>query len=222
MSQSSLHQRSTTIMNASRSLRAFQRTFEHAFRTYNVPYQTLKSANVVRSFAIPSPRRIAQQTRARSTATETEEANAEIGREARPLTTREDTSAADKDAIAARKALSPAYQLWFTCKKCLERSGHTVSKQAYHFGTCVINCPKCKSQHLISDNLKIFEDTKMTMEDIAKKYGEKLRKGRLGADGDVEFYDERADEIVAKEGEAKKEQDEMTERIKKSLEPEKT
>lgn len=95
-----------------------------------------------------------------------------------------------------RKALSPAYQLWFTCKKCLERSGHTISKQAYHFGTCVIHCPKCKSQHLISDHLKIFSDTSKTMEDIAKEHGEILRKGRLGADGDVEFYNDQATKIV--------------------------
>lgn len=38
----------------------------------------------------------------------------------------------------------------------------------------------------------------MTMEDIAKEHGEKLRKGRLGADGDVEFYDEEATETVEK------------------------
>lgn len=106
-----------------------------------------------------------------------------------------------------RKALSPAYQIWFTCKKCLERSGHTISKQAYHFGTCVINCPKCKSQHLISDNLKIFSDTNMTLEDIAKQHGQHLKKGRLGIDGDIEFYDDAATKVVEDAATAYKKQD---------------
>ena len=80
----------------------------------------------------------------------------------RPLTNRNENSTIDQnqydaDTIAARKALSPAYQLWITCKKCLERSSHTISKQAYHFGSCVVQCPKCKNQHLISDNLKVRE-----------------------------------------------------------------
>jgi protein import protein ZIM17 len=35
------------------------------------------------------------------------------------------------------------------------------------------------------------------MEDIAKEHGQKLRKGRLGADGDIEFYDEDAEAKVA-------------------------
>lgn len=210
-------------MNTARSLRAFRRTFDQVFRTHHAQFR-IPSANGVSAFAIPALRvhKSSPRIQTRAHSTEAAEASEEIGREARPLTTREDTSAADKDAIAARKALAPAYQLWFTCKKCLERSGHTVSKQAYHFGTCVINCPKCKSQHLISDNLKIFEDTKMTMEDIARKYGERLKKGRLGVDGDVEFYDEQADQIIAKDEEKKRKQEEMTERIKKSLKKEKS
>ncbi|KAI5363548.1 Putative mitochondrial import protein TIM15 [Septoria linicola] len=208
-------------MNTTKSLRTFQRTFEQAFRTYHAPYRIL-STPTIRAFSIPSLRKhsplqrsiSAQQTRAQSTDTSPDE----IGRPAKPLTDRSDTSPTDAEAIAARKALSPAYQLWFTCKKCLERSGHTVSKQAYHFGTCVINCPKCKSQHLISDHLKIFSDTKMTMEDIAKEHGEKLRKGRLGVDGDVEFYDEEADQIVQADEQKKSEQDAMTQRIKENWE----
>jgi protein import protein ZIM17 len=60
------------------------------------------------------------------------------------------------------------------------------------------------------------------MEDIAKKHGEKLRKGRLGADGDVEFYDEEADEIVAQDETQKKEHEELMKRIKMSLDKEKT
>ena len=32
----------------------------------------------------------------------------------------------------------------------------------------------------------------MTLEDIAKQHGEKLKKGRLGVNGDIEFYDDEA------------------------------
>jgi hypothetical protein len=61
----------------------------------------------------------------------------------------------DKDAIAARKALQPCYDMTFTCKKCLDRSSHRITKQAYHFGTVLINCPGCKSRHLIADHMKV-------------------------------------------------------------------
>ncbi|KAF2173445.1 hypothetical protein M409DRAFT_15729 [Zasmidium cellare ATCC 36951] len=181
-------------MKTTRSIRSFQRTFEQAFRSHYAPFRTQPQA---RALHLPTPttrlaasQKVLQPRRHHSTDAESTQ---------RPLTDREATSTSDADSIALRKALSPAYQLWFTCKKCLERSGHTISKQAYHFGTCVINCPKCKSQHLISDHLKIFSDTSKTMEDIAKEHGEKLRKGRLGADGDVEFYDDAADETIENE-----------------------
>ena len=94
------------------------------------------------------------------------------------------------DEIAARKAQEPAYEMTFTCKKCLERSSHRVTKQAYHFGTTLITCPGCKNRHLISDHLKIFSDKNITLEDILKEKGQFLRKGRIGDDGDVEFVDE--------------------------------
>jgi hypothetical protein len=99
------------------------------------------------------PRRLSAAIQTRSLSTEDQLAT-------RPLTDRSQTDKVDKDkldaeTIAARKAAAPAYQLWITCKKCLERSSHTISKQAYHFGSCVVQCPKCKSQHLISDNLKV-------------------------------------------------------------------
>lgn len=65
-----------------------------------------------------------------------------------------------------------------------------MTKQAYHGGTVLITCPGCKNRHLIADHLKVFSDTSVTIEDIMKEKGQFLKKGRLGADGDVEFYDD--------------------------------
>ena len=49
----------------------------------------------------------------------------------------------------------PAYDLTFTCKNCLSRSTHRVSKQGFYKGTVLITCPGCKNRHLISDHLKV-------------------------------------------------------------------
>ena len=177
--------RNNNIMNTAKSLRTFQRTFHQAFRTSRRTPLVRARQTLAAFQRYPSLSAVRYQS-----------SQSDSPEPAKPLTDREDTPQSAADEIALRKAISPAYQLWFTCKKCLERSGHTISKQAYHFGTCVIECPKCKGRHLISDNLKIFGDANMTMEDIAKQHGEKLRKGRLGAGGDVEFYDDQATETV--------------------------
>ncbi|KAF8246890.1 hypothetical protein K440DRAFT_506947, partial [Wilcoxina mikolae CBS 423.85] len=47
----------------------------------------------------------------------------------------------------------PSYHLTFTCRPCQTRSTHTVSKQAYHGGTVLIQCPGCKNRHVITDHL---------------------------------------------------------------------
>lgn len=91
-----------------------------------------------------------------------------------------------------RNPNEPVYQLTFTCKKCLNRSSHTVSKQGYHKGTVLITCPGCKNRHLISDHLKIFSDTSITVEDIMAKQGEAVKRGTISAEGDVEFWSESA------------------------------
>jgi hypothetical protein len=57
------------------------------------------------------------------------------------------TSPAPQDA--------PAYELTFTCKPCLTRSSHRVSKQGYHHGSVLIMCPECKNRHIISDHLGV-------------------------------------------------------------------
>ncbi|KAF2227860.1 DNL zinc finger-domain-containing protein [Elsinoe ampelina] len=78
----------------------------------------------------------------------------------------------------------------FTCRKCLNRSSHRISKQAYHHGTTLITCPGCKNRHLISDHLKIFSDKSITLEDLLKEKGQFLKRGSLSAEGDVEFWDD--------------------------------
>ena len=50
--------------------------------------------------------------------------------------------------------------LQFTCNICNNRSSHNISKQAYDHGTVVVQCPSCKSRHLISDNLGFMEYNK--------------------------------------------------------------
>ena len=52
----------------------------------------------------------------------------------------------------------PTYELSFTCKPCSERSSHIISKQGYHSGTVLVQCPKCKGRHIISDHLKVCSD----------------------------------------------------------------
>lgn len=103
--------------------------------------------------------------------------------------------------------LQPAYQLTFTCKPCKTRSAHRVTKQGYHHGTTLITCPNCKVRHLISDHLKIFSDTSITLEDIMKRklqdgrpLADLLKKGKLGirqgaivgveGEEDLEFWED--------------------------------
>lgn len=84
----------------------------------------------------------------------------------------------------------PSYQMTFTCKQCFERSSHRISKQGYHSGTILISCPGCKNRHLVSDHLKIFSDTSITLEDILKEKGQLIKKGALNKEGNVEFWDD--------------------------------
>ncbi|KAE9973296.1 hypothetical protein EG328_004475 [Venturia inaequalis] len=88
------------------------------------------------------------------------------------------------------KAEAPAYEMTFTCKKCQTRSTHRISKQGYHNGTVLITCPGCKNKHLISDHLKIFSDSRVTLEDIMKEKGQLVKRGTLSAEGDVEFWED--------------------------------
>ncbi|KAK9244537.1 DNL zinc finger-domain-containing protein [Lipomyces tetrasporus] len=73
----------------------------------------------------------------------------------------------------------PTYNITLTCKVCKNRSSHFMSHQAYHHGTVLVKCPGCNNRHLIADHLKIFSDTRITIEDIIAKDGAVIRKGTV-------------------------------------------
>lgn len=79
-----------------------------------------------------------------------------------------------KNTTAELKVDKPQLMIAFTCKKCDTRSSHVFSKQAYQSGTVLIQCPGCKNRHLIADNLKIFRDNKVNLEDLLKEKGQSV------------------------------------------------
>ncbi|KAF1816165.1 zf-DNL-domain-containing protein, partial [Eremomyces bilateralis CBS 781.70] len=105
-----------------------------------------------------------------------------------PLTEPPSSAPAVSDEEAEPKKDVPSYDMTFTCKKCTTRSTHRVSKQGYHHGTVLVTCPGCKNRHLICDHLKIFSDSRITIEDILSDKGELLKRGVLKPDGDIELY----------------------------------
>lgn len=56
----------------------------------------------------------------------------------------------------------------------------------------LVECPECKNRHLIADHLGWFkestEDGKLrTVEDLLRAKGEKIRRGTINAEGDIEY-----------------------------------
>ncbi|KAJ5662718.1 hypothetical protein N7462_011644 [Penicillium macrosclerotiorum] len=98
------------------------------------------------------------------------------------------TDAEREKQNAERRKNEEAYQIVFTCKPCGERSSHRMSKQGYHRGTVLIQCPSCQSRHVMSDHLGIFFDKRTTLEDLLKEKGQTLTHGV--ADGNLEFWDD--------------------------------
>ena len=200
-----LHLTETAIkMNANTAIRQLQRASRQLYRQHHAPFRIPNLRNTRRGLHVRAspqsllqkrvlPSRIANQIRNESTETSQRPLTDRPSSEEASTTTTKTTT--ESEEIADRQAQEPAYELTFTCRKCMERSSHRITKQAYHFGTTLITCPGCKSRHLISDHLKIFSDRGVTIEDILKEKGEFLRKGRLGEDGDIEFYDEANNEI---------------------------
>jgi protein import protein ZIM17 len=68
----------------------------------------------------------------------------------------------------------------------------------------LIACPGCRNRHVIADHLKIFHDKSVTVEDLMRERGQLVKKGTLGEDGDVEFWDDGS-VTVREKGEVMKE-----------------
>ena len=148
-------------MNPSQALRALSRASQQTLRaplglqqqrTWAAPSALLRKPHTNTSAPLNNNIRIRLHS--------TESSSSNNGTRApRPLTDRDSIDPtrvkSDKEAIAERKAQQPCYDMTFTCKKCLERSSHRITKQAYHFGTVLVNCPGCKGRHLIADHMKV-------------------------------------------------------------------
>ncbi|KAM7199287.1 DNL zinc finger domain containing protein [Rhypophila sp. PSN 637] len=110
----------------------------------------------------------------------------------------------------------PSYELRFTCKPCGHRSSHLISKQGYHHGSVLISCPSCRNRHIISDHLKIFGDKAVTIEDILREKGQLVKKGTLGEDEDVEFWEDGT--ITERHAELGQEEKDRLEKYKRDKE----
>jgi len=95
--------------------------------------------------------------------------------------------------------IEPRLSITFTCQApgCDQRSTHQFSKASYEKGIVIIQCPHCKNRHLIADHLGWFKDQEgtqggklRTIEDFMREKGEKVRMGKMNADGVVEYVDE--------------------------------
>ena len=86
----------------------------------------------------------------------------------------ETAKAAAAGKTAELKMDLPQLMIAFTCKVCDTRSSHTFSKQLYTKGSVLIQCPGCKNRHLIADNLNVFRDEKVNLEDLLRAKGESV------------------------------------------------
>ncbi|BEJ13069.1 hypothetical protein CspHIS471_0302430 [Cutaneotrichosporon sp. HIS471] len=99
--------------------------------------------------------------------------------------------------------IEPRLSLTFTCQAgpekgnpvCGHRSTHEFKRHSYDKGVVLIQCPECKARHLIADHLGWFNEVTgdgkhKTVEDLVKAKGEKVTRGRVNLDGDIEYAPE--------------------------------
>jgi protein import protein ZIM17 len=91
----------------------------------------------------------------------------------------------------------PHLRLTFTCIPCDKRSTHMISRQGYYRGSVLITCPNCRNRHIISDHLNIFGDRKVTVEDLMRERGRLVKRGAVGEDGDIEFWEDSCADVEA-------------------------
>ncbi|PVU91868.1 hypothetical protein BB561_004160 [Smittium simulii] len=80
-----------------------------------------------------------------------------------------------EDNASVQNNNSGRYLVGFTCKVCQHRQYKTVSKKAYTSGVVLIKCDKCQNRHLFADHLGWFRDNRLTIEDIMRENGEKVK-----------------------------------------------
>ncbi|RPB29122.1 zf-DNL-domain-containing protein, partial [Terfezia boudieri ATCC MYA-4762] len=84
----------------------------------------------------------------------------------------------------------PTYELTFTCMPCGHRSSHTITEQAFLFGTVLVRCPSCYERHVISDHLKIFNEEPMSFEDILSGKNRGRKKPMHTQKNTIEYLDQ--------------------------------
>ncbi|KAL1406329.1 hypothetical protein Q8F55_008028 [Vanrija albida] len=90
--------------------------------------------------------------------------------------------------------IEPRLAMTFTCTHdgCGHRSTHEFARKSYEKGVVIVQCPGCKARHLIADHLGWFKEVTdggklRTVEDLVREKGEKVTKGRVTMDGDIEY-----------------------------------
>lgn len=147
-------------MNASTALRSLTRASQQTLRFHQRawPAPSSTSSTLLRKPLLQTPQ-TQPQTSPLRLGIRFHSTDDSATRPPKPLTDRDGIPAkdaqTDADAIAARKAQQPSYEMTFTCKQCMNRSSHRITKQAYHYGTVLVNCPGCKGRHLIADHMKV-------------------------------------------------------------------
>ena len=105
-----------------------------------------------------------------------------------------------KEALRAHEAkvqassapAQPSLLLGFTCKQCSTRSHRVMSQRAYKHGIVLMECPCCRTRHLIADNLGWFKDTPNAarrIEDMTDVVGEIRRELGSATDSSADAPD---------------------------------
>jgi len=67
----------------------------------------------------------------------------------------------------------------YTCKVCETRSAKQFTKKAFEEGVVIIQCPGCKSYHLIADNLQYFDQHAFNIEELLTERGDSIAKAYI-------------------------------------------
>ncbi|KAF8649281.1 hypothetical protein AX16_005909 [Volvariella volvacea WC 439] len=110
-----------------------------------------------------------------------------------------DSSASSGDTVTSQALpgrVEPKLSLTFTCtvEDCGTRSTHEFTKRSYERGIVLVECPGCHNRHLIADHLGWFKESTeegklRTVEDLVRAKGEKVRRGRVGQGGAIEYFE---------------------------------